>query len=1684
MAKVISASDWLPGFEPAATQAAVLPEVASVGAVVSNLAAMAVALEQAATEMASANAEVAANDTDERGVCDEAGSPASPVQPWRPDIVVGPAVVRLPWPTLDPQIISGTFSGVKKFNANVAAIQLLRRLEAEKRPPTDTERNCLHHYTGWGSLPGAFNLDHEDSTWVERALCLQSLLDEEAYVSCRASVNNSHYTSATVVRAIWDAVRRFGFAGGHVIEPSAGVGYFVGLMPTDMVRESHLTAVEIDQVSGRILRALYEPYGADIRIAPLEKCPLPDAWFDLAIGNVPFGDYPVSDLAHRPYARFAIHNYCIGKSIDLVRPGGLICLITSAFTMDGWDQSVRSYIASQAHLLGAIRLPSGTFDAIAGTDVQTDILFLKKRTVGETPAADWLGKTKVPQALMATREYGDLYINTYYAANPHMVIGKVDKQSRGYDKVETTVFSGGLEPALAACVAALPEGCYQPQARSQAVAKDVVPEVPDSWKQGSYRVHNARIVRYLGRELVDVHDDLNQPQRTRIVGLIAIRDCTRDLLRAQLEADGDSDGVTELRGRLNELYDRYVAKHGWLSSRANLRAMRGDPELPLLISLEHFDDEDQVATKAAIFSRNTLRRVAEPKSVATPEEALVASMAWRGRVDPQYMARLLQSESNLVMEHLEADGRVFLDPVSEVYETADEYLSGNVRKKLAQAVASGARCHRNVMALDQVVPRDLEAGLIVARLGAVWIPAIDVEAFARYLFGDDEVRIVYSADAGAWDASYNDWRFRQNVKATQEFGTARMHGMELVVDALNGQAPTVRDKDPQSDRYIVNRKETLAAREKLDTINQRFCTWIFEDAVRRERLTRLYNDLFNSTRARQFDGSYLSLPGFSGCITPYPHTLNGVARILQRGNTLIGHSVGSGKTSLAAIAAMELRRLGLARKPCHVVPNNCLMQYAAEFQRLYPTASLLILGKEDLEKSKRKEFLARVATGEWDSVIIAHSSFELIAMSPDYVKRAIGEIIVEIEMVIRAHSKERGNRIVKQLESMKKKWKARLEELAAEETKDDLITFESLGVDYVIVDEAHYYKNIFTFSKLPRIPGMPNANSMRSFDMWLKTRYMMELHGGQQRGVVFMTATFICNTVAEIHAMQRFLQPQRLEELGLQTFDAWVSTFGEVVSCLELSPEGKGYRLASRLARFNNVPELMALFTEVADIQTDDMLKLPKPAVEGGKPRVVVVPSSDRLKQYVEGLVKRAESIRRGSVPPDEDNMLSVTNDGRKAALDIRIVFPRWPAEPDSKINACVREVFQIWQETAAERSTQLVFCDFSTPKAGERKEFCVYDEIRDKLIALGIPSHEIRYVHEANTDAQKIALFRLVREGKVRVLMGTTERMGVGTNVQDRAIAAHMLTTPWRPDQMEQADGRIVRPGNRNKVVKLLRYVREGSFDSYQNQILETKARFIAQVLSGNKGIRSIEDVQMAALTYAEVKALASGNPLVIEKAAVDAEVTKLSTLFSLWQEQRWRNEAEIARMPARIESHQASIVRYEEDKARAREVSLDQFVVTLHGRQYHGGEAAGDALRKLVITTRDRAAAATNRINDIVGEFAGFPLGVVGARGMQAEANLYLQGHFAYHAAPYVQGPSLVAGLLEARYDVSKRCVEARQALAGCETRRADLEGELSRPFEHEARLTLLLTRQRELDTLLDLDKGNDGGMDQQAA
>ncbi|WP_273284634.1 DEAD/DEAH box helicase [Methylibium petroleiphilum] len=1606
---------------------------------------------------------------DEPGDEEHEPRPAQPL--WRPSEPPAPSAARRPWPRLPADGLDIPRGAVAKFEANLVAIQTLRALEASCGEPDPAQRGALLRYTGWGGLPASFNLEAPEPAWARRAAQLRDALDADDHSSALASVNNSHYTPVEVIAAMWQAIQAFGFAGGRVLEPSAGIGHFLGAMPAALAGQCMVTAIEIDRLSGRMLRALYGASGVDVRIAAFEKTPLADDWYDLAIGNVPFGAYKVADSSNRPYGRFGIHNYFLGRALDLLRPGGLACFITSSHTMDAWDDTVRRYLASQAVLLGAIRLPRGAFAEIASTDVQADILFLRKRVAGEADEQPWLGLGVVPESLRDPR-CGERYlqINQWYAAHPEFVIGRIRQESNGHEPVPTAVFDGELADELPLRIALLPRGVYAAAVSEATPARPRGAAAAGGARPGSHHLHHGRVHRVEAGLLVDIHERLNATQRARIAGLCAIRDHTRALLDLQL-ADAEDSRQRQERAMLNGSYERYVARFGCLSNRANALAFRRDPDYPLLLSLEHYDEETETATKAALFSRRTLVRTLEPETAAEPEEALAASVQWRGRVDPAWMGHLLSAPPQAVLDALAESGLVFLDPADEQWKTADDYLSGEVKAKLRQALTAGSAAARNVAALERVQPEDLPPASIEPRLGAVWIPAGDVEDFIRQVLEQKDCEVGYSAQAGAWSVRYPEWSARQNVKVTQEFGTSRLNAIELVQCALNVQVPTVRDPDPESDRMLVNPDETLAAREKLALIKGRFAAWAFDEADRRERLCRTYNDLFNATRPRQFDGSHLKLPGFSRCYALHPHQRDAVWRVVQSGNTGLFHVVGAGKTAVCAIAGMELRRLGFAAKPCHVVPNHMLAQYTAEFVRLYPNAAVLMAGKEDLEGDRRRELVSRIATGDWDAVVITHSSFERIRMSPAFTQTYIKELIMEIEMAVRAERRnDRGNRIVKQLEAMKKNWTVRLEKLLADAKKDDGLSWEQLGIDTLFVDEAHLFKNLYRFTKMTRVAGLPLANSERAFDLFLKTRYTMRLHGGAQRGVVFATATPVANTMAEVHTMMRYLQPRRLAALGLQQFDAWAATFGESVTALEIAPDGSGYRMNTRFARFINVPELMAVFGEVADIRTAEMLKLPVPALRGGKPRIVACPASSALKAYVRTLVERAEAIRMGRVKPQQDNMLAVTTDGRKAALDFRLVASGARFDAQGKVAACVREVITVRQRTDAFRGAQLVFCDLSSPKEG--KAFSVYDDLKQRLIDAEVPAAEIAFVHDADTDAQKATLFKAVREGRVRVLLGSTAKMGIGTNVQTRLAALHHLDAPWRPCDVEQREGRILRQGNECEDVEIFRYVTEGSFDSYMWQALETKARFIAQVMSGDKGLRSIEDVDLAALSYAEVKALASGNPLVIEKAGVDAEVAKLSTLFSVWRNQRYANESEVARLPMLIEALERKLALLEQDCERAEPVSADDLRVELAGQVLVGSEAVGEGLRQVVRAAK----AAQGSVEQRVGELAGFDLGLRASRG-DAVPGLYLEGHCRYDAEVYQTAQGLVAALLAALASVPKERDAARQQLAVRGKRLDDLRIELERPFEHEGRLADLLARQRRLQRQLDLDQDSAG-------
>ena len=1597
---------------------------------------------------------------------------------WRPAVpTASQHVDAVQWPIWSEEFLAGLDGQVTKFDANIAAIAALSAVEGTSRALSTDERAALLRYTGWGGLPASFNEDGRDPAWVRRATHLRELLDADDYDSARASVNNSHYTDPVVIHWIWSLLKRIGFRGGSILEPSAGIGHFLGCMPAEIAQRSRITAVELDRLSGRILRALYGPHGVDVRISGFEAAALADGSYDLVVSNVPFGRYGVLDNRNRPYSRASIHNWFVGRALDVLRPGGLVCFITSTYFMDGHDAAVRAHVASEADLVAAFRLPAGTFERLASTSVQADVIVLRKRAAGDVAApAEWLDLDYVPKTMLRPGCYEQyLRINRWFVRKPDHVFGRIDKVANGYEAVPTAVLDGDLETALLNAQSLVPQGIYapRPDPTAPAPATRELVAAPPGTRPGSFVVHEGRIGVVDGEHVVDMHDRLNATARQRIAGMVDIRDRARTLLSAQLGSTSDAE-LGDLRRRLNQSYDWFVNKHGWLSCRANALAFRRDPDYPLLLSLEHYDEEEESATKAAIFTRRTVSPVREATVAEHPDEALALSMQWKGRVDPDYLARLLRSDAEDVLADLKARGMIYLNPEGNRWEPADEYLSGNVKRKLNVALAAGDAYQANVAALEKVIPEDLPPGDISLRLGAVWVPADVVERFITEVLQVQDAAVRYMAVAGTWSVTFNDWSVRQNVSCIQEFGTRRMHAIELIQHALNVQTPTVRDPHPEKDGvYVVNKEETLAAREKLGMIRDRFAAWAYEDAQRRERLCRIYNDLFNCIRQREFDGSHLNLPGFSHCFELHKSQRNAIWRIVQSGNTGLFHAVGAGKTAVMAAASMELRRLGLANKPAHIVPNHCLEQYTAEMVRLYPSAAVLMATKEDLAGDRRREFVARVATGDWDAIVMTHSTFELLAMSAEFTKAFIKDIIRDIEMAVRACSGDsRSNRIVKQLERMKKTWKVRLEKLDNQERKDDFLCWEALGIDWVAYDEAHLAKNLFRHTKMARIAGLPLSNSQRAFDLFLKTRYTMSLYRGEHRGVVLATATPVANSMAEVHTFQRFLQPNTLRALGLEQFDAWAATFGETVTALEIAPDGSGYRLNTRFARFINVPDLMTVFCDVSDIRTREMLKLPVPTLKGDKPRTVTCKPSEELRAFVRSLVKRAEKLKTERVDPKKDNMLLIAGEGRMAALDMRLINSRLPADPGGKVAQCAREVHNIWQTTASLKRAQLVFCDLSTPKSGAA--FSVYTALRDELIARGIPAEQIAFIHDAETDSQKAKLFRQVREGKVRVLLGSTQKMGVGTNVQRRLVALHELDCPWRPCDVEQREGRILRQGNECDEVEIIRYVTEGSFDAYSWQTVLTKAKFIAQVMSGDKGIRSVEDVELATLTYAEVKALASGNPKIIEKAGVDAEIAKYASLLSVWRNQRYSNEMEVANLPMRIESNERLLAALEADAQRATAAIAGDISVNLHGRTYRGRDAIGEVLRNVVRSAR--AGVSRSARDETVGSVGDFELCVFIGRD-EDEVHLFLRGASSHDCRACQTGPALFDALLRTlegigphRDECADRLVRMRQKLEG-------LTAELHRPFEHEERLANLVVRQRELEAELDLGKDEVG-------
>jgi N12 class adenine-specific DNA methylase/adenine-specific DNA methylase len=1538
----------------------------------------------------------------------------------------------------------------KKFQQNLAAIRALRQIEIEQRAATPEEKAVLVKYVGWGGLPAVFS--DSSKAWSKESAQLAELLTDDELTAARATTLNAHYTSPLIIQAMYSALQRFGFSHGRILEPACGTGHFIGTLPDEMHRRSHITGVEIDPITARIAKTLYPD--ADIRLQPFEQSKLADGFYDVAISNVPFGDYQPFDLRFKQYG-FPIHDYFFAAALEKIRSGGLLLFITSKGTLDKVDSTLREYLAMRADFLGAIRLPNNAFKKNANTEVTTDIVMLRRLFPGERPKGpEWR------QLADISNQHGEsIAVNEYFAARPEMMLGEMRLAGRMYQRNEPTLENDGrdLAKALSDAIAQLPEAIYREnKIVIESPGVDQTIPAPDYVKPNGYTLVDGEIAVRDGDKLKLVHD-LSFTTKQRIRGLIRVREAVRECLRSQL--DGSSEAtVLQKREELNRCYDHFVSRHGPVSVRANTAAFRGDPDLPLLLSLEHYNEETKKAIKAAIFHERTIQYRQPIEAAATAKEALLISLNEKGRVDLEHMAGLLSHPSESFLPTLK--GILFLNPQSNEWETDDQYLSGNVRQKLAVAVAASLtdpRFNENVAALQSVQPVDLPATEIDVRLGASWVPESDIRKFAEELLGVSGIEVGCSAATGSWFIEGNS-EAKTCVANTTEWGTNRIPALDLIQGALNLKTPTVYDIDARTEKPIVNAQATEAARDKQQKIKDRFTEWIWRDDERRERLCRIYNDQFNNIRSRSFNGDHLTLPGASQVVTLRPHQKAGVWRILQTPNTLLAHVVGAGKTYTMVAAAMELKRLGLARKPMFVVPNHMLGQFSSELLTLYPSANILVAGKEDFESAKRRRLMSRIATGNWDAVIVTHSGFEKIPLSERTRRDFFNEQLHELKLAIRMAGKGQ-SRMVKDLERAKKRLEAKLQLLSAEHRKDNTLTFEELGVDRLFVDEAHYFKNLFYVSNMTRVAGLPQTASERAFDMFLKVGYVQSVNGGG--GVVFATGTPIANSMAEMYTMQRYLQMSELRGHRLHHFDRWAATFGEPVTAMELAPDGAGYRLNTRFARFINVPELMQQFRQVADIQTAKMLNLPVPALENEKPTICNAPATPELKRFVEELVERADRIKTRQVHPHEDNMLKVTSEGRKAALDLRLMIRSAKDDPQSKVNRAVENIHCVWQTTEKARSTQLVFCDLSTPK---EHGFSVYRDIADKLTARGVPHDEIAFIQDYDSDAAKIALFKDVRSGKVRVLFGSTQKMGSGTNVQDRLIALHHLDAPWRPADVEQREGRILRQGNTNPVVQIFRYVTEGSFDAYMWQTLETKAKFIHQVMSGDTTVRRIEDVDSAALTYAEVKAIASGNPLVIEKASVEAELIRLTRLRSQHLETQYRIRNNIRRLETDVQTWQERIPRLEQDVTARPQSSGDAFVMTIGGQICDNRGIAGELLlrhaEKAKNTGRDHK----------VGQFGCFE---IWACHHFFGPVIQIKGKETYTARLTDTALGLIRSLEHTIQTLDQSLTNTRQQVAVAQKQIADFQAKVGESFEYEEKFSALTKRQDEIIKKLDLTK-----------
>ena len=1556
----------------------------------------------------------------------------------------------------------------QKYTRNIEAIRTLFKLEQEHRGATAEEQQVLSQYVGWGGLADAF--DPGKDSWAKEYAELKGLLSEDEYAAARSSTLNAHYTSPVVICSIYEAVEKMGFRSGNILEPSMGVGNFFGMLP-DSMADSRLYGVELDSITGRIAKMLYPQ--ADVTVAGFETTDRRD-FYDLAVGNVPFGQYKVNDKAYNKLG-FSIHNYFFAKAIDQVRPGGVVAFVTSRYTMDSKDSTARKHMAERADLLGVIRLPNNAFRANAGTDVVSDIIFLQKRDrpADIEPAWVQLGKTEDGFA-----------INQYFVDHPEMVLGELTAESTQYGREELTVapIEGAvLSDQLAEAVQHI-EGQYTaaevdtPDIAEEEATRRILPADPEV-KNFSYTVVDGEV--FYRENSVMTQVELSDTAKGRVTGMVELRQIVNDLIEQQLNDYPDED-IKATQERLNAAYDAFTAQYGLLNDRRNGRLFEQDSSYYLLCSLENLDEQGQLKSKAAMFTKRTIRPERTVTSVDTPSEALAVSIGEHGKVDLPYMAELLGTPGEYERITTELSGVIFKNPVADPtdpeagWQMADEYLSGDVRAKLRMAqfaAETNPEFAVNVDALTKAQPRELEASEIDVRLGATWLAPEIIQKFMTETFQipyylRHAVKVRYSPYTAEWRVEGKTATGRSDIISSETYGTSRANAYKILEETLNLKDvriyDTIEDAEGKPKR-VLNKRETMLAQQKQQVIKDAFANWVWQDPQRRIALVKQYNELFNSTRPREYDGSHIKFVGMNPEITLREHQRNAIAHVLYGGNTLLAHEVGAGKTYEMAASAMEAKRLGLCQKSLFVVPNHLTEQWASEFLNLYPNAKLLVARRKDFETANRKKFCARIATGDYDAVIIGHSQFERIPLSFERQECIIQEQIYETLAAInelKVHAGE--NFSIKQMEKTRKTLETKLEKLRSDERKDDVITFEQLGVDRLFVDESHFYKNLFLTTKMRNVAGLSTSEAQKSSDMFGKCRYLDEITGG--RGVVFATGTPVSNSMTELYTVMRYLQYSTLQQKKLTHFDCWASTFGETTTAIELAPEGTGYRARTRFAKFFNLPELMSMFKEVADIKTSDQLHLPVPEA---KFETVVAKPSDLQKEMVQELSKRAARIHSGTVDASEDNMLCVTNDGRKIGLDVRLMNPMLPDDPNSKLNICVRNVLKIWEEGKDQKLTQLLFCDLSTPK--NDGNFNVYEDIRKKLIAAGVPENEIEFIHNADTEAKKAALFSKVRSGDVRVLLGSTAKMGAGTNVQSRLVAVHHLDVGWKPSDMTQRNGRIIRQGNMNKEVKVFNYVTEGTFDSYLFQTLENKQRFISQIMTSKSPVRSCEDVDEQALSYAEIKALCAGNPLIKEKMDLDVQVAKLKVLKADHQSQKFRLQDKLlTKFPADIQEVNAHIAGLKADAqlAAAHPQGKEEFCgMTIKGVAYDEKKTAGE---RLVLACSELP----NAEEKVIGSYRGFELSLR-FDAFRTEYQALLKGQQKY-TVPLGNDPlGNIIRLDNSLNSFPERITSAENELTTLHQQQAAAQIEVEKPFPQEEELAEKSARLAELNAQLDVDE-----------